>query len=272
MIAYAVHETGGREVIGLDLGEVESEAFWIEFLPRPSRVAACTACASCVSDAPRGVAGTRSPGSSPARGSAAPSTSSATCTSTCRPDQRGLVWPRCGRSSTPRTRAQARERARRRSSPACRADRPKVCRAARRSRGRPARVLRVPGRALDEAALHEPARARQPRDRPPHRRRRHLPQRRRRDPPRRRAADRAERRMARQPPLPLRRVARARPRRRGRARTNPRGGPRPPTSLSYTPDEQGRYTTSADLTGQWRVRADHHGRVNRSAAPHIQAQ
>jgi len=32
VIAYGVHESGIREVIGLDLGEVESEAFWIEFL------------------------------------------------------------------------------------------------------------------------------------------------------------------------------------------------------------------------------------------------
>ncbi len=32
VVAYAVHETGRREVIGLDLGEVESEAFWTEFL------------------------------------------------------------------------------------------------------------------------------------------------------------------------------------------------------------------------------------------------
>lgn len=32
VIAYAVHETGVREVIGLDLGEVESGAFWVEFL------------------------------------------------------------------------------------------------------------------------------------------------------------------------------------------------------------------------------------------------
>ena len=30
--AYAVHETGVREVIGLDVGEVESGAFWLEFL------------------------------------------------------------------------------------------------------------------------------------------------------------------------------------------------------------------------------------------------
>jgi len=32
VVAYAVHETGRREVIGIDLGEVETEAFWIEFL------------------------------------------------------------------------------------------------------------------------------------------------------------------------------------------------------------------------------------------------
>ncbi len=32
VIAYAVHEAGRREVIGIDLGEVESEAFWLEFL------------------------------------------------------------------------------------------------------------------------------------------------------------------------------------------------------------------------------------------------
>ena len=32
VIAYGVHESGRREVIGLDLGEIESEPFWIEFL------------------------------------------------------------------------------------------------------------------------------------------------------------------------------------------------------------------------------------------------
>ncbi len=32
MIAYAVHESGRREVLGLDLGEVESGAFWVRFL------------------------------------------------------------------------------------------------------------------------------------------------------------------------------------------------------------------------------------------------
>jgi putative transposase len=32
VVAYAVHETGVREVIGLDIGEVESGAFWVQFL------------------------------------------------------------------------------------------------------------------------------------------------------------------------------------------------------------------------------------------------
>lgn len=32
VVAYAAHETGLREVIGLDIGEVESGSFWVEFL------------------------------------------------------------------------------------------------------------------------------------------------------------------------------------------------------------------------------------------------
>ena len=32
VIAYAVHQTGRREVIGIDIGEVESGAFWVQFL------------------------------------------------------------------------------------------------------------------------------------------------------------------------------------------------------------------------------------------------
>jgi hypothetical protein len=61
----------------------------------------------------------------------------------------------------------------------------------------------LPRRALEQAPKHQPARARQPRDRPPLRRRRHLSQRRRVDPARRHAADRAEQRVARRPPLPV---------------------------------------------------------------------
>jgi transposase-like protein len=32
VVAYAVHQSGVREVIGLDVGEVESGAFWVEFI------------------------------------------------------------------------------------------------------------------------------------------------------------------------------------------------------------------------------------------------
>ena len=32
VVAYAVHESGIREVLGLDVGEVESGSFWVEFL------------------------------------------------------------------------------------------------------------------------------------------------------------------------------------------------------------------------------------------------
>jgi hypothetical protein len=38
LVAYAVHESGRREVIGIDIGEVESEAFWVEFLASSPRI------------------------------------------------------------------------------------------------------------------------------------------------------------------------------------------------------------------------------------------
>ena len=54
VIAYAVHETGRREVIGLDLGEVESEAFWIELL-RDLRRRGLQGVRLCVSDHHQGL-------------------------------------------------------------------------------------------------------------------------------------------------------------------------------------------------------------------------
>jgi putative transposase len=32
VIAHGVHETGRREILGLDVGEAETEAFWTDFL------------------------------------------------------------------------------------------------------------------------------------------------------------------------------------------------------------------------------------------------
>ena len=49
VIAYAVHGSGRREVIGLDIGEVESEAFWVQFL-RSLRERGLSGVRLCVSD------------------------------------------------------------------------------------------------------------------------------------------------------------------------------------------------------------------------------
>jgi putative transposase len=54
VIAYGVHESGRREVIGLDVGEIESEAFWREFL-RSLKRRGLDGVRLCVSDAHEGM-------------------------------------------------------------------------------------------------------------------------------------------------------------------------------------------------------------------------
>ncbi|GAC1326935.1 MAG: IS256 family transposase [Thermoleophilaceae bacterium] len=54
VVAYAVHDSGRREVIGLDLGEVETEAFWVEFL-RGLRARGLGGVRLCVSDQHQGL-------------------------------------------------------------------------------------------------------------------------------------------------------------------------------------------------------------------------
>jgi transposase-like protein len=49
VIAYSVHESGRREVIGLDIGEIETEAFWVAFL-RSLRERGLEGVRVCVSD------------------------------------------------------------------------------------------------------------------------------------------------------------------------------------------------------------------------------
>ena len=84
---------------------------------------------------------------------------------------------------------------------------PKVEDDAARGRRRHHRLRRLPGRALEEDLVDQPARAGQQGDQTPHRRRRGLPQPRRAAPPRRLRPDRGPRRMAdRRTPLPLRRL------------------------------------------------------------------
>ena len=54
VIAYGVHQTGRREVIGIDVGEAETEAFWREFL-RGLRARGLAGVRLCVSDAHEGL-------------------------------------------------------------------------------------------------------------------------------------------------------------------------------------------------------------------------
>src|SRR5512132_2691283 len=54
VIAYGVHETGRREVIGLDVGEAETEAFWRQFL-RSLRARGLDGVNLCISDAHAGL-------------------------------------------------------------------------------------------------------------------------------------------------------------------------------------------------------------------------
>jgi putative transposase len=108
VIAYAVHETGRREVIGLDLGEVESEAFWIELL-RELRRRGLQGVRLCVSDQHEGLR------NAIARVLACPWQR---CTvhfvrnmhQHCRPSQRGLVAAALREIFNADSREQARER------------------------------------------------------------------------------------------------------------------------------------------------------------------
>ena len=54
VVAYGVHETGRREVIGIDVGEAETEAFWCEFL-RGLLARGLDGVLLCVSDAHEGL-------------------------------------------------------------------------------------------------------------------------------------------------------------------------------------------------------------------------
>src|SRR3954454_20144520 len=54
VLAYGVHESGRREVLGLDVGEAESEAFWREFL-RSLRARGLSGVRLCISDAHEGL-------------------------------------------------------------------------------------------------------------------------------------------------------------------------------------------------------------------------
>jgi transposase-like protein len=176
-------------VIGLDVGEVESGSFWVEFLRGLKR---------------RGLSGMRLAITDQHEGLKAAVARVLGCpwqrctvhftrdmVMHCRRDQRGLVAAALREIFQAENGQAAKQRVssvlERLQSVA-----PKVCELLEAAEEDLLALLRVPTRALDQAAQHQPAGARQQGDRPPLRRRGNLPQRHRGHPPGRRAAARAE--------------------------------------------------------------------------------
>jgi transposase-like protein len=226
VIAHAVHESGRREVIGLDVGECETEAFWTEFL-RGLVSRGLTGVQLCVSDAHQGLK------AAIAKVLGVPWQR---CTvhflRDCLGHARQEQQPMLGALVRPIFNRDDREQAR---SPLGGGRPPRGQAAqgrhtARGGRGGRAHLLRLPGRPSAQDPLDQPARAGKPRDRQAHRRGRHLPQRpgaaAARDQPR----HRAERRVARRAPLPVGPRDGAAPR--GAAPSHSRGGAAARSGLS----------------------------------------
>ena len=198
VLAYGVHESGYREVIALDVGEAETEAFWRSFL-RSLVERGLSGVQLVVSDAHAGL--------KKAIGQVL-----------------GCPWQRCSvhflREALGHARREQQPMLTALPRPLFNAETGEAARAllgeALERLGKPLPKVAAllvdaeedllafysfPAEHWGEAPLHQPARAGQPRDRPPHRRRRHLPQRPLADPPRRQHRDRAKRRVARRAPL-----------------------------------------------------------------------
>jgi Transposase, Mutator family len=98
VIAYGVHESGRREVVGLDVGEAETEAFWRAFL-RSLRTRGLEGGSSWWFPTPTPAFTPPSRRYSAALGSAAPSTSSGTCSATSAAPNSRWCRARSARSS-----------------------------------------------------------------------------------------------------------------------------------------------------------------------------
>jgi transposase-like protein len=91
VVAHGVHETGRREILSIDVGEAETEAFWTDFL-RGSVKRGLTGVQLAISDAHTGLKAAIAKVLACA-GSAAPSTSSETASGT-RARTSTASWPR----------------------------------------------------------------------------------------------------------------------------------------------------------------------------------
>ena len=171
VLAYGVHESGYREVIALDVGECETEAFWRGFL-RSLVERGLTGVELVVSDAHAGL--TKAIGQvlgCPWQRCSVHFLRGAL--GHVRKDQQGMVAAFARDLQRRLGRGRPRARRRRLGEVAQAAGQGRG--APGRGRGGPARLLRLPRGSLAEAALDQPARAGQPRDRAAHRRRRDLP-------------------------------------------------------------------------------------------------
>ena len=174
VIATGVAADGRREVLGFDVGDSEDGAFWTAFL-RSLKARGLAGVQLVISDAHSGLKA--------AIGAV----------------MLGATWQRCRvhflrnvlaqvpkgsaemvaaaiRTIFAQPDAEPRPRTARRHRRHARPTAPQGRGDAARGRRRHHRVRRLPGRALEEDLVHQPARAAQPRGQTPHRRRRRLPQ------------------------------------------------------------------------------------------------
>jgi putative transposase len=189
VIAHGVHETGRREILSIDVGDAETEAFWTAFL-RGLVNRGLVGVQLAISDAHAGL-----------KSAIAKVLGCAwqrctvhflrDCVGHARRDQHGLL----GALIRPIFAADGLAQARDRLSEAVAHLDWRLGRIATMLEDAEADILaflRVPALTLAQAPQHQPARALQPRSRTTHRRRRHLPRRPLRDPPRRNALHRTK--------------------------------------------------------------------------------
>ena len=255
VVATGVTASGDREVLGVDVGDTEDGAFWTAFL-RSLRARGLGGVQLVISDQHLGLKAAIAVGVHRRRLAALPGALHAQ-----RAGQGPQSLRRDGRRGDPHdlrsTRRRPRPRPARRDRHHARPQFPDVAAMLDRRHRGPARVHRLPARALAQDLVDEPARAAQRRDQTTHQRRRHLPQRRRRPPARHRRRRRDPRRMGRRrTPLPLRRIHGQAPPARPHTRSRRRPSPSPPdtidrpatTNRSSSPPS---YTTSRD-SNPWR--------------------
>ena len=196
VVAHGVHETGRREILSIDVGEAETEAFWTDFL-RGLVSRGLVGVAARDLRRPRRLEGGDREGPR-LRWQRCTVHFLRDCLGHARKDQHGLLAALIRPIFNAETLDQARDR---------------LSEAVAHLDGRMGKVATLledaetdilafyafPAGALAEVALDQSARALQQGDRPPHRRRRHLPQRPGPDPARRDALHRTERRVAGRP-------------------------------------------------------------------------